>query len=193
MVRRARLPENRIFVVLGMRCSEVPAAKIDVVLLLAVIGQRLSRNLSAGVTPLVGEYREEQGIHAGTLLKHIKDSFSPFVDKRNCSHLNANHFGGHSSMSWSWHRQEGAGTNGYLQEFATIYVKCYGLFVFFVVEPMPKELRMSFGLASPGGFLCHVRTITCVAIRRTKKCTLREAPVFARNQIVIRLACDRAR
>src|SRR5215469_831524 len=191
MVRRARLPENRIFVVLGMRCSEVPTAKIEIVLLLAVIGQRLARNLSSGDTPPVGEYREEQRIHAGTLLKHIKDSFSPFVYKRNCSHLNANHFGGHSSVTWSRHRQGGAGTNGNLQEFATIYVKCHGLFLCSMVEPMPKELRMAFGLASPRRFLCHVRTITCVAIRRTKKCTLRDVPVFARNRIVIRLACDR--
>jgi len=28
-----------------------------------------------------------------------------------------------------------------------------------MVEPMPKELRMAFGLASPRRFLCHVRTI----------------------------------
>src|SRR5215469_12139662 len=127
-----------------MRCGEIPAVKIEVILLLAVIGQRLARNLSSGYTSPVGEYREEQGIHAGTLLKHIQDSFSPFVDKRNCSHLNANHFGGHSTMSWNWHRQGGAGTRGNLQEFATIYVKRHGLFLLSMFEPMPKRKEFSF-------------------------------------------------
>ena len=99
VVGRASVFENRVLVVLGMRGSEVPAMKIEIVLLLAVIGQRLARNLSSGDTATIGEYRKKKGIHAGTFLKHIQDFFGAFIDKRHCADLNADHFGGHSSMS----------------------------------------------------------------------------------------------
>ncbi len=99
MVGRTSVLEDRVLVVLGMRGGEVPAVKIEIVLLLAVIGQRLARNLSSGDTATVGEYRKKQRIHAGTFLKHIQDFLGTFIHKRNCSDLDADHFGGDSSMS----------------------------------------------------------------------------------------------
>jgi hypothetical protein len=83
--------ENRVFVVLRMRGGEVPTVKIEIVLLLAVIGQRLARNLSSGDTSTVGEYSKKQGIHTSTFLKNIKDFFGAFIHKRNCSDLDAGH------------------------------------------------------------------------------------------------------
>ena len=99
VVGRARVLENRVLVVLGMRRGEVSAVKIEIVFLLAVIGQRLARNLPSGDTATVGEYRKKQRIHAGAFLKHIEDFLGAFIHKRNCSDLDADHFGGDSSMS----------------------------------------------------------------------------------------------
>ncbi len=64
-----------------MRNSEVAAVKIEVVFLLAVIGQRLAGNLPSGDAAAVGEYGKKQGIHAGTFLKHIEDFLGAFIDK----------------------------------------------------------------------------------------------------------------
>jgi hypothetical protein len=77
-----------------MRGGEIPHVKIEIVLLLAVIGQRLAWNLSAGDTSTVGEYCKKEGIHAGTLLQHIEDSLASFIHKRNCSDLHTDHCGG---------------------------------------------------------------------------------------------------
>ena len=119
MVGRARVLENRVLVVLGMRRGEIPAVKIEIVFLLAVIGQRLARNLSSGNTSTVSEYRKKQGIHAGAFLKHIEHFLRAFIHKRNCSDLDADHFGGDSSMSResAWprrrrHRQRSSGIRG---------------------------------------------------------------------------------
>jgi hypothetical protein len=80
--------------------------KIEIVLLLAVIGQRLARNLASGDTSTVGEYCEKEGIPAGTHLKLIKDRFGTFIHKRNCSDLDGDRFGGDGSMSWlAWPRR----------------------------------------------------------------------------------------
>src|SRR5882762_7879623 len=98
MVGRASVLDHGVLVVLGMRGGEVPAMKIEIVFLLAVIGQRLARNLSSGDTATIGEYRKKHRIHAGTFLKHIKDFLDTFIHKRNCSDLDADHFrGGDSS------------------------------------------------------------------------------------------------
>jgi hypothetical protein len=87
-----------------------------------MIGQRLARDLPPRDSTTVGEYGQKKCVDAGTLLKHIKDPFSAFIDKRNCSHLNADHFGGDSRVGWSWHRQGGTGPSSELQEIAAIYV-----------------------------------------------------------------------
>ena len=99
VVGRARVLENRVLVVLRMRGGEVPAVEIEIVLLLAVIGQRLARNLPSRNPATVGEYSKKQGIHAAAFLKHIQNFLGAFIHKRNCSHLDADHFGGDSSVS----------------------------------------------------------------------------------------------
>ena len=82
-----------------MRGSEVPTVKIEIVLLLAVIGERLAGDLSSGNASTVGKHGKKQRIHAGAFLKHIQDSLGTFIHKRNGSNLDADHFGGDSSMS----------------------------------------------------------------------------------------------
>jgi hypothetical protein len=59
MVGRARVLENRVFVELGMRGGEVAAVKIEVILLLAVIGERLAGDLPSSNTSTVREYRKK--------------------------------------------------------------------------------------------------------------------------------------
>ena len=124
VVGRARVLEHRVLVVLGMRRGEIPAVKIEIVFLLAVIGQRLARNLSSGDAAAVGEYRKKQRIHAGTFLKDVEDFLGTFIHKRNCSDLDADHFGGETAACpESWHGQGGAGSGSDLQEFAAIHVR----------------------------------------------------------------------
>ena len=57
MVGSARVRKNRVFVEFGMRRGEVSAVKIQVVFLLAVIRQRLPRNLSSRDASTVSEDR----------------------------------------------------------------------------------------------------------------------------------------
>src|SRR5579864_5142553 len=94
-----------------MRGREISAVKIEIVLLLAVIGQWLARNLSSGNTSTVGEYRKKQGIHAGPFLKHIEDFLGTFIHERDRSDLDADRFGGDSRMSGTRHRQSCAGSS----------------------------------------------------------------------------------
>src|SRR5215469_9583578 len=91
MVGRARLFKNSIFVVLRMRSGEISAVKIEIVFLLAMIGQGLARNLSSSDAATVGEDREKQRVYAGTFLKHIEDLLGAFIDKGNRSDLDADH------------------------------------------------------------------------------------------------------
>ena len=90
----ARVLDDRVLVVLGMRRGEVAAVKIEIVFLLPMIGQRLARNLPSRNTATIGEYRKKQRIHAGAFLKHIENFLGAFIHKRNCSDLDADHFGG---------------------------------------------------------------------------------------------------
>ena len=104
MVGRAGVFENRILVVLRMRRGEVPAVKVEIVFLLAMIRQRLARNLPSRNSSSVGEHCKEQGIHASTLLKLIQHLLGAFIHERNCSHLDANGFRRDSSLPRCWHR-----------------------------------------------------------------------------------------
>src|SRR5258708_21625028 len=81
VVRRTSVFDNRVFIVLRMRGGEVPAMIIEVVLLLAMVGQRLAWNLSSGDPSTIGEYRKKQGIHAGALLKHVQNLLRAFIHK----------------------------------------------------------------------------------------------------------------
>jgi hypothetical protein len=116
-----------------MRRGEISTVKIEVVLLLAVIGKRLAGNLPSSNTSTVGEYRKKKRIHAGSFLEHIKNFLGTFIGKRNCSDLDADHFGRCSSMSGSRHGQGGTGSSGDLQKFAAIHVRSqHGLLLWFL-------------------------------------------------------------
>jgi hypothetical protein len=106
-----------------MRSREVAAVKVEIVLLPAMIGQRLAGDLSSGNASTVGKPGKKERIHAGALLKHIQDSLGAFINKRNCSDLDAGHFVGGSTMPRSWHGQGGTGSSGDLQEFAVVHVR----------------------------------------------------------------------
>ena len=56
-----------------MRRRKIAAVETQIVFLLAVIGQRLPRNLSPRDPSPVSEYRKEKGIHTAAFLKHIQD------------------------------------------------------------------------------------------------------------------------
>src|SRR5205823_14218546 len=87
-------------------------------------GQWLSWNLSSSDPSTVGEYRKKQGIHTCPFLNHIKNFFGSFINKRNCPHLDADHFGRrNSSLSQSRHSQGGASSSGDLQEFTAIQIQ----------------------------------------------------------------------
>src|SRR5579864_2632281 len=132
-----------------MRRSEVSTVKTEVVLLLAVIGQRLTRNLSSGDPSPVSEYRKEKGIHAATLLKHIQDFLGTFIYKRNCSDLYTDHFRGHRRTPGSWHRQGSSGACGDLQEFAAIHIQSHGLPLFLLVNNADVSREMAYGSCAP--------------------------------------------
>ncbi len=117
--------DDRVLVVLGMRRGEIAAMIVEIVLLLAVIGQRLPWNLPSGDASTVGEYRKKQRIHAGPFLKDVQHFLGAFIHKRNRSDLDADHFGGRGDgrMSQSWHGQSGTGCSGDLHEFTAIHVR----------------------------------------------------------------------
>ena len=75
-----------------MRRGKISAVEIQIVFLFAVVGQRLSGNLPSRDATSIGEYSKEQGIHASALLQYIQHFLRAFIDKGDCSHLNANHF-----------------------------------------------------------------------------------------------------
>ena len=91
MIGRPGLLQNRIFVVVGMRRGEVSTVKVQVVLLLAMVGQRLTGNLASRNSAAVGEHCEKQGIYRATFLKHIQHLFRSFIHKGNRAHLDADH------------------------------------------------------------------------------------------------------
>ncbi len=120
MIGSAGIFQNRVLVVLQVGRGEVSTVKIQVVFLLAVIRQRLARNLPSRDAATVSEHREEERIHAGALLQYIEDFFGTFIHERDCSYLDTNHFGGSSGVSCGWHGQGGTRSSGDFQEFATI-------------------------------------------------------------------------
>ena len=62
-----------------------------IVLLLAVIGQRLPRHLSAGDAAAIGECSHEQRIDGGVSLEYVQNLLNAFVNKRDRANLNAHH------------------------------------------------------------------------------------------------------
>src|SRR5450631_2161503 len=106
-----------------MRGGEIPAVEIEVVLLLTVIGKRLPGDLPSSDAPTVGEHREKQCIHASPFLEHIENFLGTLIHKRDCSDLNADHFGGCRKKCWSRNRQCSTGAGSDLQEFAAIHIR----------------------------------------------------------------------
>ena len=84
--------ESGIPVILRMRRGKIPAVKIQVVFLLAVIGQRLARHLTSRDAPAIGEDSEEERIDGSALLEDVENLLDPLIQKRNGSHLDPDHF-----------------------------------------------------------------------------------------------------
>ena len=93
MVGRMSGFDDRVLVILRMRRGEIPAMIVEVVFLLAVIGEWVSRNLPSGDTAAVGEDCKKQGVHAGAFLKDIQHLLGAFIEERNRSDLDADHLG----------------------------------------------------------------------------------------------------
>src|SRR5262249_48949545 len=83
--------ERCMAVVLFMSSGEVAAMKVGVILLLAMIRQRLTGNLAAGNATSVSEGGEEERVDAGVMLKAVKHRSDTFINERNRAHLNADH------------------------------------------------------------------------------------------------------
>ena len=74
-----------------MDLREIATVKIQVVLLLAVIGQGMARHLTPGDAPPVGEHGQEQRVDVRALLENIEHGLHAFIDERDGADLNADH------------------------------------------------------------------------------------------------------
>ena len=92
MVRGAGLFQNCIFVKLSMGCGVISTMKIQIVFLFPVVGQGLIGNLTAGDAASVSKSGKENGVGGATLLENIQHLLGPFIDERNRSDLDPNHF-----------------------------------------------------------------------------------------------------
>ena len=92
MVWRPGLFENRILVKLWMRRGVVTAVEIHLVLLFAVVGQRLVGDLPTGNASTISERRQENRIDSPALLQNIKHPVRSFIDERDGAGLDADHF-----------------------------------------------------------------------------------------------------
>jgi len=81
--------------------------KVEIVFLLAVIGQRLAGNLSSDDVAAMGEHGEKQRVHAGAFLKSVQDFSVPSSTNE-------------TAPTW-WHTQGSARSGRILQEFAAIF------------------------------------------------------------------------
>src|SRR2546425_8011408 len=72
------------------RC-EVAAAEIVVVLLLAVVWERLAAQLPAGDAATVSERGEKQCVDRGQLLEPVEHPVGAFVHERHGAYLNTDH------------------------------------------------------------------------------------------------------
>ena len=99
-----------------MRRSKVTAVKLEVILLLAVIGQGLAWDLPSRNAAPVGEHREKKGVHECPFLEHVKHLFGALVHERNGAHLDTDRLGGHSGPHWIGPSQSRARGNGRLEK-----------------------------------------------------------------------------
>ena len=73
--------ERGVFVVLRMRRGKIAAMEIQVVFLLAVVGQRLARHLPARNASAISEHRQEERVDVGALLEDVQNLLHAFVQK----------------------------------------------------------------------------------------------------------------
>jgi len=74
-----------------MRRREVASAEGVVVLLLAVVGQRLASQLAAGDAAAIGERRQKQGVDRRQLLEAVEQLVGALIHERHGPHLDADH------------------------------------------------------------------------------------------------------
>src|SRR5204862_6140987 len=91
MVRRLLGSDRGAAVELRMRRREVAAAEGVVVLLPAVVRQRLAPQLAAGDAAAIGERGYEQGVDRRQLLEPVEHSVRAFVHERHGPYLDADH------------------------------------------------------------------------------------------------------
>src|SRR5262249_851965 len=93
VVGRFGLFERGVFVELLVRRGEIAAMKIQIVFLLAVVGQRMILDLAAADAASISEGRQEDGIYRAALLENVKHLFRAFVHEGNCAGLDADEGG----------------------------------------------------------------------------------------------------
>src|ERR1051326_7215909 len=81
MIWSLNVLERRMRVVLLVRAREISAIEVGVVLLLAMVWQWLSGNLSSGDTTAVAERCDHQRVYLGVLLEAIEHGGDAFIDK----------------------------------------------------------------------------------------------------------------
>src|SRR5215472_5616245 len=89
MIGRLNSLERSMGVVLLVRAGEVAAVEISVVLLPAMIGQRLSGNLPAGDAPPIGKSGDKQSVNVSVMLKAVQHRLDAFVNEGDGTNLNA--------------------------------------------------------------------------------------------------------
>jgi hypothetical protein len=67
--------DNCVLVVLRMRRGKVPAVEVQIVSLLAMIGERVPRNLPARDTATVSGHGKKKRIHTGSLVEDVEHLF----------------------------------------------------------------------------------------------------------------------
>jgi hypothetical protein len=73
-------------------CGVTAAVKrVSIVLLFAMIGQRLTGDLAPGYTTSVRKRSDEQGIDMSLALQYFQDRLNTFINKGNGSYLNSYH------------------------------------------------------------------------------------------------------
>ena len=87
----AEVLHDGVAIELGVNRGEGAAVETGVVLLLAMIGQRLAGDLAASDAATVGEGCEEQRIDASEFLEVVENRLDAFIDERDGSYLDADH------------------------------------------------------------------------------------------------------
>ena len=112
VVGGAQVLEDCVFVELGMGRGEVSAVEVEIVLLLAVVGERLAGDLASGDAAAVGEDGQEECVYSGAFLEDVQDFLGAFVYEGDGSYLDTDGFGGGGGLGEGWHGQSCGGSGG---------------------------------------------------------------------------------